>query len=73
MKLRKNEMKLRKNEIKVPKNFFIAPWRIPIFYRGIFDFLGGVVSGARRVSKGFGVDRSCRSYLSHQIDRISNL
>ena len=54
MKLRKNEMKLRKNEIKVPKNFFIAPWRIPIFYRGIFDFLGGVVPGARRVLEWIG-------------------
>ena len=34
-------MKLRKKQIKVPKNFFVAPWRILIFYRGIFDFLGG--------------------------------
>ena len=41
MKLRKNEMKLRKNEIKVRKNCFVAPWRISVFYRSIFDFLGG--------------------------------
>ena len=45
MKLRKNEMKLRKKQIKVPKNFFVPPWRFPIWYRGIFNFFGGVVSG----------------------------
>ena len=37
-------MKLRKKQIKVPINFFIPPWGIPIFQRGNFDFLGGVVS-----------------------------
>ncbi len=42
IKVRKNEMKLRKKQIKVRKNFFIPPWRIFVFYRGIFDFLGGV-------------------------------
>ena len=46
MKVRKNEMKLRKKQIKVPKNFFAPPWRISVFYRGIFDFLGGVGSGS---------------------------
>ena|GEM_PF-2704823 len=48
-------MKLRKKQIKVPMNFSIPPWRIFIFYRGIFDFLGGVASGA---SKGVRVHRS---------------
>ena len=50
-------MKLRKKQIKVPMNFSMPPWRIFIFYRGIFDFLGGVASGA---SKGVGVHRSHR-------------
>ena len=58
IKVRKNEMKIRKKEIKVPMNFLIAPWRISVFYRGIFDLLGGVGS---RVSKGFGVHRRCQS------------
>ena len=46
MKLRKNEMKLRKKQIKLPKNCFVSPWRFPIWYRGIFNFLGGVVSSS---------------------------
>ena len=54
IKVRKNEMKLRKKDFEVPKNFFVPPWRILVFYRGNFDFLGGVVSGA---SKGVGVHR----------------
>ena len=44
IKVRKNEMKLRKKDFEVPMNFLIARWRIPIFYRGICDFLGGVLS-----------------------------
>ena len=55
IKLRKNEIKLRKNEIKLPKNFSVPPWRIFVFYRGNFDFLGGVVSGS---SKSVGVPRT---------------
>ena len=47
MKLRKNEMKLRKKQIKVPMNFLIPPWRIFSFYRGIFDFLEGLVRSLR--------------------------
>ncbi len=47
-------MKLRKKEIEVPMNFLIPLWKIPIFYRGNFDFLEGVVS---RSSKGVGVPR----------------
>ena len=54
MKLRKNEMKLRKKQIKVPKNFFVPRWRKFVYYRGIFDFLGGVGS---RESKSVGVPR----------------
>ena len=41
IKVRENEMKLRKNEIEVPMNCFVARWRIPVFYGGICDFLGG--------------------------------
>ena len=37
-------MKLRKKQIKLRKNFPVPPWRISIFYRGIFDFLRGVGS-----------------------------
>ena len=47
-------MKLRKKEIEVPMNFLIPLWKIPIFYRGNFDFLEGVVSES---SKGVGVPR----------------
>ena len=55
IKVRKNEMKLRKKDFEVPMNFLIARWRIPIFYRGICDFLGGVLSMS---SKGLVVHRS---------------
>ena len=48
IKLRKNEIKLRKNEIKLRKNFLIPHWRFLIFYRGNFDFLGGVLSGSSK-------------------------
>ncbi len=51
IKVRKNEMKLRKKQIKLPKNFFMPPWRISIFYRGNFDFLGGVVPGSSECVK----------------------
>ena len=47
-------MKLRKKDFEVPMNFLIARWRIPIFYRGICDFLGGVLSVS---SKGLVVHR----------------
>ena len=47
-------MKLRKKDFEVPMNFLIAPWRISVPYRGICDFLGGMVPGA---SKGVGVHR----------------
>ncbi len=55
IKVRKNEMKLRKKDFEVRKNFLIPPWKILIFYRGNFDFLGGVVSGS---SECIGVRRS---------------
>ena len=70
IKVRKNEMKLRKKQIEVPKIFFIPPWRISVCYRGIFDFLGGVVSGAL---KGIGVPRNHQSHQNHQNNRTSNL
>ena len=54
IKVRKNEMKLRKKDFEVPKIFLIAPWRISVSYRGICDFLGGMVPGA---SKSVGVHR----------------
>ena len=47
-------MKLLKKDFKVPMNFLIAPWRIFVSYRGICDFLGGMVPGA---SKSVGVHR----------------
>ncbi len=47
-------MKLRKNEMIVPKNSFVPPWRISVFYRSVFDLLGGVGLGSRRISECIG-------------------
>ena len=52
-------MKLRKKQIKVPKNLFVSRWRISVFYRGIFDFLGGCV-GAIGVVEAIGRVTPCR-------------